>query len=62
MQFNLILPETGYSSYICLIIQQLIGTFHNGWYGEEEKWVQLTSHTPTPWAEHDSHTLNSENA
>lgn len=37
MQFNLILLETSYSSYICFIIQQLIGTFHNCWYEKDKK-------------------------
>lgn len=37
MQCNLILLGTSYSSYICLIIQQLIGISHNCWYKKDKK-------------------------
>ena len=60
MQFNLILLETSYS-YICLIIQQLIGIFHNCWYEKDKK---KYSSPYIPWfirAGHESRILNLEN-
>lgn len=61
MQCNLILLGTSYSSYICLIIQQLIGIFQNCWYKKDKKKYSSPYIPQFIWAGYDSHILNLEN-
>lgn len=59
MQFNLILLKTSYFSYICLIIQQLIGISHNCWYEKDNKKYSSPYIPWFIWAGHESHILKS---